>query len=61
MPKPKSDNTKMLNLRFPPELVERVDALVGKYQRPNFIRGATESAVRMAELAAKHSKKTESD
>lgn len=50
MPKPKSDNSKMLNLRFPPELVERIDALVGAYRRPTFIREATEKAVEMAEL-----------
>lgn len=61
MPKPKSENTKMLNLRFPPELVARVDALVGTYQRPTFIREATEKAVEMAELVAKSPRKTESD
>jgi predicted DNA-binding protein len=59
MPKQKSENTKMLNLRFPPELVERVDALVGPYRRPTFIREATEKAVEMAELVARHERKND--
>jgi len=31
---------KMLNIRFPPELVARIDALIGTHKRPEFIRKA---------------------
>lgn len=33
-------NMKVVPVRLPPEVIEQVDALVGKYQRPSFIRDA---------------------
>lgn len=54
-------NFRMLNIRFSPELIDRLDALVGTHKRPEFIRQAVENAVRMAELAAKSAPKTESE
>lgn len=35
-------NMKVLNLRFPPEVIEQIDDLVGAYHRPKFIREAVE-------------------
>lgn len=35
-------NMKVLNVRLPPEVVEQIDALVGSYHRPKFIREAVE-------------------
>jgi len=52
---------KMLNIRFPPELVERMDKVVGTHRRPDFIREAVENAVRIAEITAAHRKRTESE
>lgn len=52
---------KMINVRFPPELLERMDKVVGTHRRPDFIREAVENAVRIAEITAKHARKTESE
>ena len=35
-------NMKVMPVRLPPEVIERVDALVGKYGRAAFIREAVE-------------------
>lgn len=42
-------NMKVLNVRLPPEVVERIDELVGAYRRPQFIREAVENELQRRE------------
>lgn len=42
-------NMSVTSVRFPPELLERIDALVGTNQRAIFIREAVEARVKYAE------------
>jgi metal-responsive CopG/Arc/MetJ family transcriptional regulator len=42
-------NMQATNIRFPKELLDRIDALVGDKHRAKFIREAVEARVRYAE------------
>jgi len=46
-------NMKLINVRFPPEMIERIDAVAGPHRRPQFVRDAVEHALRVAETMAK--------
>lgn len=46
-------NMKLTNVRFSPEILERIDALVGTHRRPQFIRDAVENALRLGEQMAR--------
>lgn len=42
-------NLKLISVRLAPEILARIDALVGKRRRPQFIRGAVEEALERRE------------
>lgn len=42
-------NMKAIPVRLPPEVIEQIDALVGKYHRPAFIREAVERELKRRE------------
>jgi hypothetical protein len=44
---------KLINIRMPAEMLEKIDALVGTHRRPQFIRDAVENALKLADLVAK--------
>lgn len=48
-------NMQIVNVRLPKETVAKIDALVGPYRRPAFIREAVENAMRVAEMTGRFS------
>ena len=53
MAKPKSEDKK-IEVRLSPQTIERLNAIVGSYQRPKFLRAAIEGAIDAAEIAIKN-------
>lgn len=45
-------NMKVINVRLPPETLEKIDSLVGTHRRPGFVRDAVEAALKLAEIGA---------
>ena len=58
MAKPKTDSEK-IEVRLPSETVARLNAIVGSYQRPKFLRAAIEGAIEAAEIAIKNPPKSD--
>lgn len=58
MAKPKTDNEK-IEVRLPAATVSRLNAIVGSYQRPKFLRAAIEGAIDAAEIALNNPPKSD--
>lgn len=54
-------NMKVTEVRFPEELLARIDHLVGTNHRAKFIRSAVEAAVETAELVKRPAPKPNKD
>jgi Arc/MetJ-type ribon-helix-helix transcriptional regulator len=52
-------NMKSTHVRFPEEIMDRIDTLVGDKQRAKFIREVVEHALELAELGRKSTEKTD--